>query len=68
MADGPTVVTTGGGGGTVAAIIVALIALVVILFLTGVIDFGSGAATKNVDVDVNLPKVEAPTAPVAPAN
>jgi hypothetical protein len=35
------------------------------LFFTGVIDLGGG--TRNVDVDVNLPKVEAPAAPAAPA-
>lgn len=68
MADGPTVINSGGSGGTVAAVIIALVVLVGILFFTGVIDFDGGAATKNVNVDVDLPKVEAPAAPAAPAN
>lgn len=47
---------------------VAMIALVIVLFLTGVIDFGGpGGGARNVDVDVNLPKVDASAAP-APAN
>jgi hypothetical protein len=67
MADGPTVVNSGGGGGAVAAVVVAIIALVIVLFFTGVIDFGGG--TRNVDVNVDLPKVDAPSAPTpAPAN
>jgi hypothetical protein len=65
MADGPTVVNTGGGA--IAGVVVAIIALMIVLFLTGVIDFGSGGGSRNVDVDVNLPKVEAPSAPAPDA-
>lgn len=72
MADGPTVANSGGGGGGAVAAVVAIIGLVV-LFFTGVIDFGGTGGTRNVDVDVNLPKVEspstpAPAAPSAPAD
>ncbi|MDX8451211.1 hypothetical protein RFM98_00420 [Mesorhizobium sp. VK9D] len=61
MADGPTIVNSGGGG-TVVAVILGIIAIVVLLFFTGVINI-NGSGGKDVNVSVNTPKVEAPSAP-----
>lgn len=67
MADGPTVIETGGGGGTAVAVVVLAIAVIVAaLFFTGVISVG-GSNSPKVDVDVNLPKAEAPSAPAPTA-
>jgi len=51
----PTVIDTGGSGGwAVAAILLIIIAGGLILFEGGYL------GTRNVDIDVSLPKVEAP--------
>lgn len=65
--DRVTVVTTdgGGGGALVAGILGALIAIAVVVWLFGGSLFSGGDRT--IDVNVDLPKVEAPAAPEAPA-
>ncbi len=62
-----TVVNTGssGSGGVIAGVLIVVAALVVIFFLFGGNFFGG---TDQVDVDVNLPEVEAPAVDVAPAD
>ncbi|TIW31662.1 MAG: hypothetical protein E5V62_28300 [Mesorhizobium sp.] len=60
MADGPTVVNSGGGG-TVVAVVLAILAIVVLLVFTGVINI-NGGGSKDVNVKVESPKVEAPAA------
>ena len=64
MAD--NINNTSGGGNTGLAFIVG--AVVVVLAVIAFFVFGRGMApeTRNVDVDVDLPKVEAPSVP-APA-
>jgi hypothetical protein len=61
MSDGPTRVNSGGGG-TAIAVILGIIAVVALLFFTGVININRSGG-KDVDVTVNTPKVEAPSAP-----
>ena len=57
--DRVTVVETGGGGDAViAGILIAGLILLGLLFLLGDQIYPGG--NKNIDVDVNLPKVEAP--------
>ena len=57
--DRVTVVETGGGGGAViVGIIIAGLILLGLFFLFGDRIYSGG--TKNIDVDVKLPKVEAP--------
>jgi uncharacterized membrane protein len=56
-----TVVNTDGGGGgmgLVAGIIGAVVAIVLIVWLFGAGLFTGGS--RNIDVDVDLPRVEAP--------
>lgn len=63
--DNVTVVETGGGGGgagLVGGIIAAVLVLGVVVYLFGGSPFGAGGG-KTVNVDVNLPNVEAPAAP-----
>ena len=58
--------TSSGGGNTVLAFIVG--AVVVALAIVAYFVFTGGAAqsdAKSIDVDVNLPSVEAPSAPAA---
>ncbi|RWO37492.1 MAG: hypothetical protein EOS12_32210 [Mesorhizobium sp.] len=66
MADGPTVVNSGGGGGTAVAVVLGLIAIVVLLIFTGVINIQGGSG-KDINVKVEVPKVEAPAAPSKPS-
>ena len=61
MADGPVVVNSGGSTAAIA-IVVAVIAVGVLLLVTGVIDFGGGGA-KDVNVKIDVPAVESPSAP-----
>ena len=61
MSHGPTVVNSGGGG-TAVAVILGIIPVVALLFFTGVINI-NGSGGKDVNVSVNTPKVEAPSAP-----
>ena len=61
--------TSSGGGNAGLAFIVGglLVVVAVIAFFV----FGRGGmpdANKDINVDVNLPKVEAPAAPAAPAS
>ena len=60
MADQPTFGKAGGGAGAALAV-VALVLLVVVLF-TDILDF-SGGGTRNIQVGVDMPKVEAPVNP-----
>jgi hypothetical protein len=58
--DKVTVVESGGGGGgIIAGIVIGAVLLVVLFFIFGDRIF-SGTDTKSIDVDVNLPKVDAP--------
>ena len=66
MAEGNT--NTSGGGNTGLAFIVGglLVVVVIIAFFV----FGRGmlpGESKDIDVDVNLPKVEAPSVPTPPS-
>ena len=68
MTDGNTNNTSGGGGNMGLAFIVGglLVVVVIIAFFV----FGRGGmpdTTKDIDVDVNLPKVEAPSVPTPPS-
>jgi hypothetical protein len=65
--DRVTVVNTGGSGsgGVIAGVLVVIAALVVIFFLFGGNFFGGD---RTVDVNVDLPQVEAPAVDVAPAD
>ncbi|MGK9052224.1 hypothetical protein QTA58_05235 [Neorhizobium sp. CSC1952] len=52
----PTVIDTGGSGGWAVAAI-----LLIVIIAGGLILFEGGyLGTRNVDIDVSLPKVEAP--------
>jgi hypothetical protein len=56
-----TVVTTGGGGGLGWFILGGLVVAAVVAFLMfGGSDMFRGAGGTDIDVDVNLPKVEQP--------
>jgi hypothetical protein len=55
--DRVTVVETGGGGGIIVGVLIAGLILIGVFFLFG--DQLSGGP-KNIDVDVNLPKLETP--------
>ena len=62
--DRVTVVETGGGGGTIDGLLIAGLILIGLFFLFG--DQLSGGprnidgGPRNIDVDLSLPKVEAP--------
>ena len=68
MAEDNTGNTSGGGGNAGLAFIVGGILVVVVIIAFFV--FGRGGmsdTTKDIDVDVNLPKVEAPSVPSPPS-
>ena len=69
MDDRPIGFNSGGISKTVITVGSALAGLLIVLFLTGVIDLNRDGA-HGVDVDVDMPAVNAPAspAPAAPAN
>ncbi|WGM48147.1 hypothetical protein KOAAANKH_03043 [Brevundimonas sp. NIBR10] len=67
MAEGNTGNTSGGGNMGLAFIVGGLLVVVVIIAF---FVFGRGGmpdTTKDINVDVNLPKVEAPSVPTPPS-
>ena len=67
MAEGNT--NTSGGGNTGLAFIVGGLLVVVVIIAFFVFGRGMmpGGESKDIDVDVNLPKVEAPSVPSPPS-
>ena len=66
MAEGNTGNTSGGGNMGLAFIVGGLLVVVVIIAFF-VFGRGMSDTTKDIDVDVNLPKVEAPSVPTPPS-
>lgn len=59
--------TSSGGGNASLAFIVGGLLVVVAVIAFFVFSGGMPGAKKDINVDVNLPKVEAPSVPAAPA-
>lgn len=57
---------SGSGAGLIGGIIGALIIVGLLIYFIGIPALDGGSRTA--DIDVNLPKVEAPAAPQAPGN
>lgn len=70
MADNINNVPSNGGGNTGMAFIIGAVVVVLAIVAYFVFAGGGMTQTKKVDVDVSLPKVEAPSIPTpsAPAN